>query len=227
MQNRQRRQDARETRRSKDRAHKLPCELPPSALAHQRWLPPVAIWGVTFPKHVQLCIWKPSLTASTWANSNPLLQHQGPPCKWEGLIGKMWLQKPDLGLNWNCLKNESIGTIDKKGLDSFIFSLFLYFFLFFFFFAAKSWTACKPWEAAIPLSFLIWTWISKKWLFFKICGIEPLLKAVQGDSITVFQEQSWDKSLSSVGPGGPRDPDSLVPTPSKSLQESWKPQTFI
>ena len=132
MQNRQRRQDARETRRSKDRAHKLPCELPPSALAHQRWLPPVAIWGVTFPKHVQLCIWKPSLTASTWANSNPLLQHQGPPCKWEGLIGKMWLQKPDLGLNWNCLKNESIGTINKKGLDSFLFSLFLSFFFFFF-----------------------------------------------------------------------------------------------
>lgn len=55
---------------------------------HQRWLPPVAIMRVTFPKHVQLWIWKPSLTASTWANSNSTLRHKAPLCKWKGFDWK-------------------------------------------------------------------------------------------------------------------------------------------
>lgn len=110
-------------------------------------------------------------------------------------MGRIWLEKCDSRnqiWDWTEIawKNESIGAINKKGLDSFICLFFL---------------QLNPAQLAnlgrLPscyhsrygLEFLR----NAFFFFFENCGIKPLLEEVLGVAVTMSQDQWWDKSQSS------------------------------
>lgn len=61
--------------------------------------------------------------------------------------------------------------------------------------------------------------------YFNICGVEPLLEAVLGVPVTMFQEQSWNKIQGSVRPWGPETYEATHWPQIGPFRSPWKPSS--